>query len=289
MVDYLDLHCDTALHLYNKGASLLSNDLAVSIDKLEKYDRKAQVFAVWCPEGMTDDECYINFRRCAAYFKEQINQNSDKACLCTARDQFNSVFDSGKLAAVLAVEGARLLNGDIERLDVLYETGVRCLTLGWKGETCVCGGYDTESGLTDFGFKVLNRCEELGVMVDVSHLSERAFWDVAGKASRPFMASHSNSFALCPHKRNITDMQFRTIVSSGGVVGVNFVGPHLSKDLCLKEASSQQVYDVLRGHIDHFMSISPESVMLGSDFDGTPPLPGLENPETLLDFIKGKY
>lgn len=270
-----DLHCDTVTKMYKGQGSFVSNDLGVSLENYSKYDKKAQVFAIWSNSESTDDEAYLEFMHMADFFRELTKENSNEVVLCTDREQLSDSED--RLCAILAVEDARLLSGNIERLEKLYEKGTRILTLGWSGVTCIGGSYDTDEGLTPFGFEVLKKCEELGITIDVSHLSGKSFWDVAGKATKPFIASHSNSSMIYNHPRNLTDTQLRTIISSGGIVGVNFVGKHLSALLAEGNANENKVYETVCTHIEHFLSIDEKSICIGSDFDGTQHLPGLEN------------
>ncbi len=279
-MNLFDLHCDTAFELYRTKSSILSNNLAVSLDKYEEYSKKAQVFAIWSDEDKTDDECYLSFQRIAVEMKEQFSNHPDLVTLCCSSKELLSC--DNKLCAILSVEDARLLSGDLSRLERLYENGMRILTLCWKGESCIGGAYDTDTGLTDFGFEVLSECEKMGIIVDVSHISQKGFWDVAGKATKPFIASHSNSIALCSHPRNLTDTQFRTISSCGGIVGVNLVAEHLSASLSQDPTPTESgVLDCVCSHIEHYLEIAPKNVCLGFDFDGTGTLPGLENVSTV--------
>ena len=273
-----DLHCDTLSEIYNSKEGLYSNSRAVSIDKFCDFDKKAQIFAIWSDNQKTEDETFVNFLHTATEFRQQIEENAEHIHLCLSKEDLEMSQNDGKLSAILAVEDAKLLSNDLSRLERMYETGVRVLTLGWKGKSCVCGAYDTDEGLTDFGFDVLKECENLGIIIDVSHLSEKGFWDVAGKASKPFIASHSNCHILCDHRRNLTDIQLRTIVSGGGICGINLVGKHLAKRLPGEKAlDPSEVLGAVCSHIEHFSSIAPENICLGLDLDGTEPLAGLES------------
>ena len=273
-----DLHCDTVSEIYKSKESLLSNTKAVSIDKYSCFSKKAQVFAIWSDNEKSEDEAFVTFQHTATLLREQIEENKELVSLCTTSQELENAQKEGKLSAILAVEDAKLLSGDLSRLERLQEFGVKILTLGWKGHSCVCGSYDTDDGLTDFGFEVLKECENLGIIVDVSHLSEKGFWDVAGKAQKPFIASHSNSHILCGHRRNLTDIQLRTIVSAGGICGVNLVGKHLAKRLPEEKALvPSEVLEAVCQHIEHFSSIAPQNICLGLDLDGTEPLAGLES------------
>ncbi|MBE6682185.1 MAG: hypothetical protein E7600_07870 [Ruminococcaceae bacterium] len=277
-----DLHCDTAFELYKRKQSLYCGSTAVNLEKYSIFEKKAQVFAVWSDRSYTDDECYLSFQHIANELRSQIEENSEYVRLCTSKEDLEMCNEDGKLAAIIAAEDARLLSGDLSRLEKLYEHGVRVITLGWQGTSCVCGSFDTEDGLTDFGFDVLKECENLGITVDVSHLSEKSFWDVAGKATKPFIASHSNSYLLCDHRRNLTDVQIRTIAASGGICGNSLVAAHLSKGLegyATKDPST--VMNAICSHVEHFSNVAPENTCLGLDFDGTAPLEGLESVDKL--------
>lgn len=269
-----DLHCDTPFELYKNKQNFYNGTTAVTLEKYGVFDKKGQVFAVWSDRENTDDECYLNFQHVVLEFKTQIEENSDFVKLCTSKEDLEQSNEHGTLSAILAVEDARLLAKDLSRLERLYEYGVRLLTLGWQGSSCICGAFDTADGLTPFGFEVLKECENLGIIVDVSHLSEKSFWDVAGKATKPFIATHSNSRLLCDHPRNLTDVQFRTVTASGGVCGISLVGSHLSK---ITPKDPVAVQDMICTHIEHFSAIAPESLCLGLDLDGTAPLSGLES------------
>ncbi len=272
-----DLHCDTAYEIYKNKQKLLTNTKAIDLEKYSVYSKKAQVFAIWSDKDLTDDECYLSFQHIASEFKAQVEENSDKAAICTSPNELKCALSDNKLAAILSVEDSRLLGKDLSRLSRLYENGVRILTLAWKGKTSVCGGYDTDEGLTPFGFEVLRECENLGIIVDVSHLSDKGFFDVTSKATKPFIASHSNARAICDNPRNITDIQIRTVAASGGICGVNLVANHLSKLFeDNTDIAQNTVLESVCSHIEHYHSISPESICLGLDFDGTAALPGLE-------------
>ncbi len=285
-----DLHCDTAFEIYKTNQSLYSNTCAVSLQKYSCFDKKGQVFAIWSDKSLSDDECYLNFRHIADEFKAQIAENESEISLCTTSQQLKDAVEQNKLAAILAVEDARLVGNDLSRLEKLYEYGVRVITLGWQGKSIIGGSYDTDAGLTRFGFEVLKECENIGLIADVSHLSEKSFYDVASKATRPFIASHSNSKLLCNHKRNLTDIQIRTIAASGGICGIDLVRDQLSSNFdSIAALSSHDVMEAVCRHIEHFYSKIPENVCLGLDFDGTKMLPGLECVSEIPTLLEALY
>lgn len=281
-MNYFDLHCDTAYEMFKKNQPLSGNNLAVSLEGFANFDKKAQIFAVWSENTASPEDVYGDFFKILDNLKEEINKNSDRAVFCSDRETL--ALDDTRLKIIPAVEGSRLIGTDISRLEILREMGVRVLTLAWKGECAVCGAYDTETGLTDFGYQVLEMCEKLGIIVDVSHLSEKGFWDVANVAKKPFISSHSNAQALCVHPRNLSDTQLRTVVSTGGIAGVSLVGKHLSKAFAENEdVDTEAVIETLVKHIVHFIEKGCEkNVCLGLDFDGVTPLKGLERVEDIV-------
>ena len=258
-MNYFDLHCDTAYEMYTQKQKLAKNTLAVDLDGFDAYERKAQIFAVWSENTKGAGDVYGDF--------------------FTILEKETFAADDRRLKILLSVEGSRLIEKDIARLDILREYGVRVLTLAWGGECEVCGAYDTDVGLTDFGYEVVERCEALGIILDVSHLSEKGFWDLANVAKKPFIASHSNAQSICNHARNLSDTQLRTIISHGGVAGVNLVGKHLSRTFEDAEMimDKEAALDAVSKHIVHFMEKGcAKNVCLGCDLDGTHPLAGLE-------------
>lgn len=285
-MNFFDLHCDTAFDIYHKKLNLDSNNLSVNLDYFDNFERKAEIFAIWTNHKIPKCKAFEDFSTILEYLKLQIDKNSDRAVLCT--DSETLLSDDTRLKIIPSVEGADLLENDIKRVEFLREKGIRVLTLAWKGENTSCGGYDTDVGLTDFGYRVIEECENMGIIIDVSHMSEKAFWEFANVARFPFFASHSNSAAICMHPRNISDTQLRTIVTGGGVVGVTLVGKHLSKALSENhsELDPKSVKEAFIKHVVHFAEKGcDKNVCIGSDFDGTPTLPGLENIEKMSSLV----
>jgi len=159
-------------------------------------------------------------------------------------------------------------------LEEAYEIGVRAINLTWNYENALSGSNveGKERGLTEKGNVFVRRMQELGILVDVSHLSDRGFWDVAElsvKAKLPFIAGHSNSRNVFPHSRNLTDEQFTAIIKCQGVAGINLVGELLGEDATV---------DTVIAHIEHWMSLGGEkSVAIGTDFDGGTPCRGIKD------------
>ena len=211
---------------------------------------------------------YSLFLKISEVYKREIEANSDLIRPALSYDDVIANREEGKMSSILTVEDGQLLDGRLERLEELYERGVRLLTLTWNYENCI--GYPNSReaekhrlGLKPFGIETVERMNRLGMIVDVSHLSEGGFYDVAEHSDKPFVASHSCARALCDHPRNLTDDQLKRIAQAGGVAGVNFNASFL------REQSTKTFVDDIVGHIKYMISVmGDEHVALGSDFDG---------------------
>lgn len=267
-----DLHCDTALEAYEKKLDINHNgSLHISLDKSGDFSVYTQVFAVWSRHGCDPEELWERFFKIMEYLDAQIPPK---------RRETEEEFDPDDGCAeeggtrpgftyILAMEGAAPVNGDLTRLEILYKAGVRVLTPVWKGSDIVGGAFDTKEGLTDYGRALVCRCLELGIVPDVSHASDRMTAEIielCAEYSRPALASHSNSRSVYSHPRGITDENFKALVSTGGIAGVNLVPAQLAESRCGIENVAV--------HIERFLELGGEdSVALGSDFDGTDSLP----------------
>ena len=189
-------------------------------------------------------------------------------------DGLEGCLRDGALAAILHFEGAENLGPDPGALEEVYGLGLRSLGLVWSRPNAYASGVpfkfpasaDTGPGLTDAGKKLVRECDRLGVLVDLSHLNERGFWDVAGLSEAPLVATHSNAHALCPSSRNLTDRQLDAIRDSDGMVGVNFAVAFLREDG--KDDANTPLATVVR-HVDHLVGrVGIDRVGFGSDFDG---------------------
>ncbi|MCR5263668.1 MAG: dipeptidase [Clostridiales bacterium] len=254
-----DLHCDTALACYRDGKSLADagNGLHIAIERAGAFERYTQTLAVFSSPRLTNEEGWETFLGAAAMIEEQKKDFPDK------------------FSYILAVEGGNILDGDISRVDKMAELGVRFLTLVWGGYGCIGGAHsDPEGrGLTDFGRQVVSRCFDLGIIPDMSHASDAIFAETAEMAEergKTMIATHSDSRALCSHKRCLTDEQFRWFVRHGGVVGMNLCRAFIVDG---GDDIPVSIDDLIR-HIEHYMSLGGEkTVAMGGDLDGTYPLP----------------
>ena len=194
--------------------------------------------------------------------------------ICTSVKEIRDCMASDTLAAVMHMEGAEAIDPDFHVLDVLHQAGLRSLGPVWSRPTRFGEGVpfrfpsspDIGGGLTDSGVQLIKRCNELGIMIDLSHLNEAGFNDVALHSTKPLVATHSNCATLCEHARNLTDRQLTIIAESNGVVGLNFATAFLSPDGKMRPDVS---LNVMLQHLDHLLeTLGEDGVALGSDFDG---------------------
>ncbi len=275
-----DLHCDTLYEAHKRNVSLYENDLALSFSRLEKYTKFCQVLAMWTDHHTDGNTAYKNFFEATEKLSDELKLHPNIK-LCESADDLQRCEKQNLGALFLAVEGGRILGDDVTRLDELYKSGVRFLTLVWN-DGCAIGGSNGEGiGLTDFGRQVVNRCFTLGIIPDVSHASDKLTDEVismCAEQKKVCIATHSNSRFVCDHTRNLTDENFVKISKLGGIVGISLAPMHLT----LEEKCT--VCDIVR-HIEHYMSLGGEdTVCLGCDLDGVDRLP--EGITTVSDLYK---
>ena len=194
--------------------------------------------------------------------------------ICRTSTDIDSAMAEGKFAAVLHMEGCEAIDADLAALEVFYAAGLRSLGPVWSRSNIFGHGVpfafpsspDTGPGLTDAGKALVKRCNQLGVMIDLSHINEKGFFDVAGLTDKPLVATHSNVHSITPSARNLTDRQLDAIRESGGMVGLNFAVTFLREDG--QERSDTGLANMVR-HVDALVAkLGIDGVALGSDFDG---------------------
>lgn len=267
-MDYklFDLHCDTPYRLYKERQPLKTNNLHIALDKTSMFSKYAQVAAIWSDSGLDDDDAYAAFWRILNNFKQEIETNRQRAAICRSFDEFAHLPEHFT-AFFLAIEDARILSSNVERIREVYDAGVRFISMNWQGENALGGGYDTNSPLTHLGRTVVQLALDLGMILDVSHSSAKVvdeILEIASDVKRPVIATHSNSNSVAVHPRNLTDDQFTRIKESGGIVGISLARSHL----CGKGNYIADISDII-DHIEYYLGLDGQhSVCLGCDFDG---------------------
>ena len=257
----IDLHCDTLTECEKQGLTLFNDHTQLGFGRVGT-DGWCQATAVFMPDHLRGAAAVEYFDRVYRFWRQQLEMWKDllAEAVCLEEDCMAA---GDRPALFLTVEGGSVLAGDLSRIKLLAQRGVRMLTLTWNAANELGGGQAEDIGLTPLGRQAIPLLEQHNIIVDVSHLGDTAFWQVAELAKRPFVASHSNARAVCPHPRNLTDDQFRAIVKSGGIVGLNFC------EYFISNLGPTQPVECLLAHIDHFVGLGgADHIALGSDFDG---------------------
>ena len=272
-IPVFDLHCDTALALLGKNAatvgSLKTNATHLDLDRAGEFAGFAQCFACFTTPEM--EKWYHKspvemFERELAAILSQIESNSDRITLAYSAKDVRANQDIGKMSAILTIEGTAGFGYDPELLPDLHSVGFRIASLGWNEINPLTGSNKTGGGLTDQGREFVRIAQKLGIVIDVSHISDEGFWDIIKITEKPIVATHSNSRALCGHSRNLTDDMFKAICQTGGVAGFN---------QCADFIGDAPDLDTACDHFLHFLELDPEGdhIALGGDLDGCDYLP----------------
>lgn len=275
---FIDMHCDTlTMGAMEKGEqfSLLDfPEAMLDFRRMKKGKMLAQFFAIWTiPEEyyrqwfkMEPDVVDVHIKKCLNLFRRNMKKHSDLIAQALTAEDIIINNRCGKMSAILTLEDSRVLDGDLRKIDWLYEEGIRVMGLTWNQKNCIGSPNSVETrimeeGLTKFGKEAVEYMQEKGILVDVSHLSDGGFYDVAEIMKKPFVATHSNCRLLCNHPRNLTDDMIRTLAEHGGVAGINFAPDFLGD----KRSNVKNIVSMIK-HMRNVGGI--EVVGLGTDFDG---------------------
>ena len=263
-----DLHCDTALELLGRDdkpeKSLRKNDCHIDLERAKTLAGYCQCFACFTTPFMQDwmkISPEIVFEKEIAVLEKSLQENADMMKQAFTASDVEENLHNGLMSAIFTIEGPAGFGFDPSRLEELYQKGFRITSLGWNEKNPLAGSNVTGGGLTDLGREYIKEAQRLGMIIDVSHISDEAFWDIMDITQAPVVATHSNSRVICGHSRNLTDDMFREICKTGGVAGFNqydaFVGDHPDMQTVCK-------------HFLHFMELDPDAkhIALGGDLDG---------------------
>lgn len=307
MISYFDAHCDTVYRCMETGEAsaleygesreeqrryyaasghLRKNGGHIDLERGRQFRRCAQFFALFHDAAEAPaDGMWAQCQRMHDFFLREMADNADIARHCRTGAEVDEAVAQGKVAALLSIEGTDLIDCDVHRIETVAGWGVQLLNPVWNRANVLSGtnAEEPERGLSAEGRDFIRVMEEYGIYPDVSHLSDAGFWDLVHMARRPIIASHSNARAVCPHRRNLTDDQFRAIRDLGGVVGLNlylhFVG--------------EPTMDALVAHVEHFLNLGGEKTLcLGGDMDGCEALAaglsGMQDMPKLYDALKAR-
>ena len=296
----VDFHCDVVLATLPDSAFLIgggvkrtlaerSTEGHVDIPRLLEGGVDCQVFSHFV-EPIYNPIATRRMLQVMGYSLSEIEKNSDKLEVVTKAEEIYRNHGK-KISVIIGFEGGEAIDQDLRLLRMFYRLGLRRLTLCWNNRNAIADGVRwqrSKGGLTEFGASVVEECNKLGILVDVSHLTDPGFWDVLEVSKDPVIASHSNCRALCPSMRNLTDEMIKALAEKGGVIGVNYAQFFLIGREELKKGKVATVETVV-DHIDHIVEVtgSVDHVGLGSDFDGVPRVAeGLEDVSKLPNLTK---
>ena len=284
-IPYFDAHCDTIYRCEETGCGagalemetdreaqkayyaacgcLRENGGHIDLVRGREFARYGQFFALyWDAKNAPADGMLAQCRRLHDRFLRETEENRGCITRCRSGAEVDEAVRQGKMAALLSIEGADLLDCEERNLETAHEWGVRLLNPVWNRANSLSGSNceEPERGLSEKGRCFLRRMEALDIFPDVSHISDAGFWDIIRVAHGPVAASHSNARAICPHGRNLTDDQFRAIRDTGGVVGLNFYRDFVGPKGTMEE---------LTAHVEHFLNLDGEKTLcIGGDLDG---------------------
>ncbi|KKB38902.1 dipeptidase [Bacillus thermotolerans] len=258
-----DAHCDVLYQLQqDRHKTFEDPSLHVTYTRLKQANAKIQCFAIFLsPSTKPHDRFRAALEQVELFYEKIIRPYPDMKAV-TSREEMNDLKE-GEIGAVLTLEGCEAIEEDPLKLTTLLRLGVKSIGLTWNNSNALADGVMTKrgGGLTEFGNEVVQLLNKWNVWTDVSHLSEKAFWDVIALADAP-IASHSNSYRLCAHPRNLKDDQIRALIQKDSVIGLSFV------PFFVKEEGTATMTDLLR-HVDHICGLGGEDhIGFGSDFDG---------------------
>ncbi len=268
-----DFHCDTALALLgedmNSPGELRKNTHHIDLERAGKLPGYAQCFACFTTPMMEEwnhISPILAFERELSTIQREVYNNHKLIDIAYSASDIEANREAGKMSAILTLEGTAGIGFNAELLSDLFDIGFRVVSLGWNEKNPLTGSHITGGGLTDQGREFVREAQRVGMLVDVSHISDEGFWDIMKITNAPIIATHSNSRAVCNNIRNLTDDMFRAICETGGVAGYN---------ACDEFTGENPTIDTICDHFFHFMELDPSGthISLGGDLDGVDVLP----------------
>ena len=266
-MNIIDFHCDTLTMLKPEKESFEKNTHMVDLERLEKAGVRVQCCAAFVPTGMfpaeaREQKSMDEFLRVQHVWQNVLERYPDRLLPVRSREELERCFQEEKTGLLLTIEDGGVCGSNLENVKKVFDLGVRLITLTWNYENAFGFPNGKDGGLKPLGIEAVQEMNRLGILVDVSHLSDDGFWDVQKYSKKPFVASHSNARAVTGHPRNLTDEMIRAVAESGGIIGLNFAPDFLG------EGGVSRVSDMAR-HVLHIREKGGSGVLaLGSDFDG---------------------
>lgn len=287
----VDAHCDTITKIMECGSNLYRNNCHVDLERMLKKNKHVQFFAAFIEPAYCQAYAMKRAVQILDRFYHEVNMYNYSIMLCCNYNDILNALEKGKAAALLSIEGGEALQGDLAALRVFYKLGVKSICLTWNYRNEIADGVKdgaSGGGLTHFGREVIKEMNSLGMLVDLSHIAEKGFWDVMELTNSPVIVSHSNAKKVCNHPRNLTDAQIDAVKRNGGVIGINLY-PHF-----LSDTGKASLADVIK-HIEYISGLTGcDYIGLGTDFDGIESTPsdikGIEDVEIVFnELLKLNY
>lgn len=267
-MNYTDLHCDTISRACKEGKSLFDGDLHINFQKAKNIENYEQYFALWLSDELKGETAFSLCNNMLDYYEKQMRELKEK--------------DVTNLIPHLSIENASALGGNLDNIAYFKDRGVEMMSLTWNGENDLASGVHASGGLKPLGRDAVREMARLGITLDVSHLNERGFYEVCLIDSIKIVASHSNCYDICKHKRNLKKWQIKEIISRGGLIGLNFYPAFLG-------TGRFSVFEKIRENIEYLLSLGGENcIAFGSDFDGaeiSPELDGIDKVGELYRYL----
>jgi membrane dipeptidase len=265
MLRVIDGHCDVLSKMFNDPRIDMFSDqhLDVTLPRMKEVQMMMQLFAIYLPERITRPQ-FHHLLQFVQLFHERVLCLKEIIFIRSQADLHLALKQNNKTGALLTLEGADALAGNSNYLHILFYLGVRCLGITWNYANWAADGVKEprQGGFTNKGKRFVRECNKLGMLLDASHLTEKAFWELVECSTVPFIASHSNAHAVCRHPRNLKDDQIQAVIQINGRIGLTFVPYFISR----KEVVT--ITDLLK-HIDHICALGgSRHIAFGSDFDG---------------------
>ncbi len=265
---FIDGHCDSITEAMSKNENMYKNTCKVNFEKLSKFNAPVQVFSIWLNKELLKKP-FENTVKALEFYKNEIKNNSNLIENAFCYDDIIKNINSKKATAIAGIEGGEAIENKMENFEFLYNNGVRILTITWNNENCLGYGVNAneKKGLKPFGKKIINAINKNNMIVDVSHLNERGFWDVCDISNKGFIVSHSNIYEVCRNKRNINKKQIKAVIDKKGIIGINLY------TYFLNNTNLASIKDIIK-HIDYLLEMGAEDFIgIGCDFDGADSFP----------------
>lgn len=264
---YSDLHCDTVSRAFNEKKSFIDGDLHINMQKVENIEKYRQYFALWLSDGPEGETAFSLCNKMLDYYEKHFVPIISK---CT------------DISAHLSMENATALCGDPYNVSYFKSRGVEIMSLTWNGENSLASGADAAGGLKAQGREVIKEMVRENIALDVSHLNEKGFYEVCLIDSVKIIASHSNCYDICPHRRNLKEWQIKELIGRDSLIGLNFYPLFLGK-------GKIEVFEKIKNNIEYLLQLGGEdNIAFGSDFDGakmSPRLDGIDKVAELYEYL----